>query len=510
MSEPETVPIFSLLGDSNVHPHVNKISCKANPQLKAAQILKCGSLGTFSDVLGSVRPESTVCVIACLTNFLSSASGPTQTSLRVDPVLQEFRSDLTEMCLAHPSRFYLISPPMYRTSPVWYREGLPEILTLFSQVLSTDRPENLRILPSFPTPDYESDGVHLTAYSGLEYILHLFESSHELLAMLDSTPEASNFKASESTRVLEDRVMALEQDHRRLNRVVESKTAADAELDDFHANERFEDSFVICGLAFIPDLVGKAWQERAVQDVQGVLKELMGREYKIIFVKNATSRAKDAEITYNVKLADVKESRQIRDKFGSFYLGGKDGRPDPLKHINIKNLVTPETRTRISVLKLLAKRYRDSNQGSKVQVISFDPRPLIKITPAPSASDKRIMVFNYVEAVQKLPCNFSRDEVAPIIRRLNPKLLGQVRSLFIVLSDDQFRQQLRKYETKKSSTGTGTETPSAMDTSSGSNSAARSDPGSGNSSGTGRGAHGANRRNHKRGASSELSGAAKK
>ena len=402
---------------------------------------------------------------------------------------------------------------MYRTSPVWYREGLPEILTLFSQVLSIDRPENLRVLPSFPTPDYESDGVHLTAYSGLEYILHLFDSSHELISMLDSTQESSNVKFSESTRVLEDRVMALEQDHRRLNRVVESKTAADAELDDFHANERFEDSFVIIGLPFIPDLVGKAWQEKAVQDVQGVLSLLMGREYKIVFVKNATSRAKDAEITYNVKLADVNDSRQIRDKFGSFYLGGKDARPDALKPYNIKNLVTPETRARVSVLKLLAKRYRDSNPGSKVQVISFAPRPLIKITPASAASDRRVLVYNYVEAVQKLPCNFSRDEVAPIIRRLNPKLLGQVRSLFIVLSDDQFRAQLKKYESKKP--GAGVEAPpSAMDTSSGSNQATRSDPGSGNSSGNSsgrdRGAHSGSRRNQKRGPSSELSGTAKK
>ena len=56
-------------------------------------------------------------------------------------------------------------------------------------------------------------------------------------------------------------MMVLEQDHRRLNGVVEGKTAADAELDDFHANERFLDSFVIHGLAPIssrinPELLG--------------------------------------------------------------------------------------------------------------------------------------------------------------------------------------------------------------------------------------------------------------
>ena len=87
MSEPETVPIFSLLGDSNVHPHVNKTSCRANPQLKAAQLLRCGSLELFSDVLNYVRPESTVCIVACLTNFISSASGPALVSSRVSPVL---------------------------------------------------------------------------------------------------------------------------------------------------------------------------------------------------------------------------------------------------------------------------------------------------------------------------------------------------------------------------------------------------------------------------------------
>ena len=84
--------------------------------------------------------------------------------------------------------------------------------------------------------------------------------------------------------------MVLEQDHRRLNRVVDSKSAADAELADFHANERFEDSFVIHGLAAITDMVGKAWQEKAISDVQGVLQILFQREFSIVVVQNATSR----------------------------------------------------------------------------------------------------------------------------------------------------------------------------------------------------------------------------
>ena len=355
-----------------------------------------------------VKTVSNVCIVSCLTNFLASAEGPSVVAHRVEPVLQDVCSALLEICFDNPNRHYMISPPMYRTSPVWYREGLPEVLTLFSSVLSLDRPPNLHLLPSFPTPDYESDGIHLTAFSGLEFILHLFDASQELLSLLDSNPDLIPVKNVESNRVLEDPMMAIEQDHPRLNRVFESMTASDAELADFRANERFEDSFVITGLTPISsELVGKAWQDKAIKDVQEILVILMGKEYKMVFIKNSTSRAKDSEVSYNVQFADINESKQIRKKFGTFFFGRQDNRPKALRHVSIKNLVTRETRTRVSVLKLLAKKYLDSNPGSKVQVISYDTRPMIKITPSPTATDRRIKSFNYVEAIQKLPCHFT-------------------------------------------------------------------------------------------------------
>ena len=319
MASGSQVRAFALLGDSNVHPHINKTSCRANPNLKGAQVLRCGHIGTFSGTLEKVRPDVNVCIVACITNFLTSAEGPSAISQRVDPVLQQICSTLTEFCAAFPTRMCLISPPMYRSNPTWYREGLPEVLTLFSQTF-TDHPPNLHILPSFATPDFEADGVHLSAYSGLEYILHLFDSSLELIGMLEAPPERVAIKNSESARVLEDRVMALEQDHRRLNRVVERKSAIDAELDDFHKNEKFQDSFLISGLPRIPpEVIGKPWQDQAVRDVQAVLKILMGREYSIIVVQNATSRVPNAEVKYNVKMADVGECRCVFVMVGFFF-----------------------------------------------------------------------------------------------------------------------------------------------------------------------------------------------
>ena len=171
----------------------------------------------------------------------------------------------------------------------------------------------------------------------------------------------------------------------------------------------------------------------------------MGREMEIIVVKNATTRQKDAETTYNVKMANLNDSKDLRRKFGSFYLGGQDKRPDGLKHVNIKSHLTPNTRIRISVLKLLAKRYKDSNPSARAQVISYDPRPMLKISPGPDSTDRRVMMFNYVEAVKKFPTNFSEAEINPIIRRINLKLSGRIRSIFVILSDDQFRKVTSRF-----------------------------------------------------------------
>ena len=115
--------LYSLLGDSNIRRYVNKNSCRANPALQAEQVIACGHLGIFSESLSSVRAESTGCILSCLTNFISSADGPESVSQRVEPVLHDIRDSIFAACEANPSRSYFVSPPMYRTHPVWYREG---------------------------------------------------------------------------------------------------------------------------------------------------------------------------------------------------------------------------------------------------------------------------------------------------------------------------------------------------------------------------------------------------
>ena len=231
------VRCVSIIGDSNVKRHMNSTNCRDRPTMLEAQVIQCGRLSTFAASLKSVRAESNVCVLSCVSNFVTSLPAQNSSSLSVvvEPVFQDFLVKLTEACLARPETSFMLCPPMYRTSPIWYREGLPEILRKFSEVMKS-RPVNVHMMPSFPSPNYDPDGVHLTAYSGLEFVLHMFDSFQSVLASLELDPDSKSSNATESSRVLEDRVMVLEQDHRRLNQKFEHKYAVDAELSDFQEN----------------------------------------------------------------------------------------------------------------------------------------------------------------------------------------------------------------------------------------------------------------------------------
>ena len=146
--------------------------------------------------------------------------------------------------------------------------------------------------------------------------------------------------------------------------------------------------------------------------MSGKLREtfvVLGKEMPIVFIQNATGRQPDAIVAYNVKMPSVSESSAICKKFGSFFLGepGTDLRPESLKGISLQIKVTPATYGRIVILKVLGKRYVAANKGLKFQVITYQPRPLLKITPAEGSTDRRVLTFNYIEAIRSLPTNLT-------------------------------------------------------------------------------------------------------
>ena len=431
---------FSIVGDSNIRRHMNSTNCRANPAMSSAHVLLCNRMEVFSHSLRNVKKDSSICILSCVTNFLTSSEDVSSTiSHRIDPVLDDFFSLILAACESNPDRHYLISPPMYRQSPLWYRDGLPEVLSRFSVAAKRHAHRGLGLLPSFPTPAFEADGIHLTAYSGLEFILHLFDSSKAFLESLTAPDQVRESAAVEANRLLEDRVVALEQDHRRLSSTVDLKTAIYAEAEDVRCNEHMEDSFIITGASAVSGRVsGKEWQERAQEIVQTLIKKIVGEPLKIHVVRNATGYGPTAPIAYNVQMSSRDDACSIRKKFGSFFTRGQDSRPADLSKISVQNSVTKGTRIRISILKLIARRYSESNPGGKAHVIGYTSQPQLKVTPPPDANERvaRVRSYTYIEAIQKFPVNFPDADIGPITKRAFSSFPHQLRATFVVLSDD--------------------------------------------------------------------------
>lgn len=447
---------FTVIGDSNVRNNMNPTNCRDRPLMSEAQVLICTKLPVFQQTIRAIRDVSNVCIVSCISNFLSDSIEAPSLYQRVEPIFSEFFRLLVELCVSKPGLEVLVCPPMYRKSPSWYRDGLPEILNLFSNTYASKSllMKNMHALPGFPTPSFTHDGVHLTSYSGMEFVLHLFDSAKTTLDSMKARPEDREVRQSELVRALGDRVVAVEQDHRRLSDAFDLKTAIDAELACFRSNERNEDSFIISGLTPIRDgLSGRGWQEEAKKEVSRVLRLFFNKDVKIVVVHNVSGRSPGSEVTLSVRLASVDDARSIRSKFGSYFAGGKDARPRGLQSIGIRNVLTKETRIRISIMKILGARYKTSNPGSSYQLIGFEPRPILKIIPPEGASDKRVKSYNFIEAVQKLRVSFSDTEMSSLAKQIGSQFAGRLRSLFVVLDDDKIREARSVARSERSKRG---------------------------------------------------------
>ena len=127
-------------------------------------------------------------------------------------------------------------------------------------------------------------------------------------------------------------------------------------------------------------------------------------------------------------------------------------RPEEVKKIALRNRVTQETHVRISILHLFGQRYTKANPGSSYKVLGYNPRPALRLFPAPDATDRRAKTFNFIEAIKYLPTNFSVPELEEIIQKVPTKFVGRLRSLFVVLPDDLARAKLRAKEPKNKKT----------------------------------------------------------
>ena len=332
-----------------------------------------------------------------------------------------------------------MAPPLYRNRPTWYQQGLAQVASRFSTVLSSTQPANLFLLPSFVCQDLSPDGIHLSVVSGLHYVLHIFDQSVAILALDPREPELKLVKVQEAVRHHDDRY--LESRHGSLHGQVSLKVAVDSEFKDWVTNRSEEDWMTIIGLPRLGQMTPREWQVAARKQVTHFLKDVLSAnrtriEFSVMYVGNPVRHRPTGNTVYNVRLNSVAASERIREIYSGFFSRRKSlPLPQDFKGISVRNKVTLATRVRIRILQQFASNYLASNPGATVNVKGYDSRPQLTLTP-PRGSTSRQRGYNFIEACTMLPAVFSDDGLAQIFQVVGAHFQGELRALFVVLSDD--------------------------------------------------------------------------
>ena len=353
-----------------------------------------------------------------------------------------------------------VAPPMYRTLLRWYHNHLPEIAYDFSKIFSRDKPLNMFILSSFINQGLLDDGANLNPVSGLHYLLHLFDESERLLNLASQSSEVQHFDVAETARANRDRITLLEHDHVRLSRQIDLKVAYDSEFNDWVTNRSEEDWVNITGLPRLSSsatMSKREWQQAVKRQVRGCLLEVVKHfkiniRFEVLWVVNPIKGRTTGLTVLDARLSSVEASKAIRDAFSGFFRNPSQNiRPPGLKGVSVRNKTTFETRIRVQILKELGKNYQAKNPDSSFSVRGFDSRPAIILVPPSGASDPRIKNMGFVDTVRQPPEQLSQDNLFQIFKVIGRGLIGKLRSLFVILSDDEREQMAALVQDRLSS-----------------------------------------------------------
>ena len=115
---------YSILGDSNVKRHLNPMNCRDRPLMSGCQQVPCGKLALLGEALKTIRPESDVCLLSCVTNFITgSEDAGSSVSFRIDPVLREFVETLNAVSASQPDLVPGCSPDVSTHSTLVSRQS---------------------------------------------------------------------------------------------------------------------------------------------------------------------------------------------------------------------------------------------------------------------------------------------------------------------------------------------------------------------------------------------------
>ena len=94
--------MFTIIGDANVRRNMTALNIASRPSMKAAQIIDYLGVTPIDVALHEVRQESTVLIIAAVTEMLISGGDCGTINASIDLVLSGLHSKLAAFCSSRP------------------------------------------------------------------------------------------------------------------------------------------------------------------------------------------------------------------------------------------------------------------------------------------------------------------------------------------------------------------------------------------------------------------------
>ena len=94
--------LVSVIGDGNVIRNMTALNIASREAMKNSQVIECSQLANLDASLTSVRAESTVCIVASITEFLLASGDCGTLFSTIDPVLSTFYKKMLSFCTKRP------------------------------------------------------------------------------------------------------------------------------------------------------------------------------------------------------------------------------------------------------------------------------------------------------------------------------------------------------------------------------------------------------------------------
>ena len=95
--------VYTIIGDANIRRNMTTLNIASRDIMKKAEVIDCLQLSTLDNILSQVRVESSIVIVAAVTEFLLSGGDCGSIGSSIDHILTSFCAKISGFCSTRPA-----------------------------------------------------------------------------------------------------------------------------------------------------------------------------------------------------------------------------------------------------------------------------------------------------------------------------------------------------------------------------------------------------------------------